>query len=124
MWIGQPNWCIHCKYYKPQRNSIVTWPYWWIEKTYFSPRARSYIYTSISKPHFSRQPNPEKGRVFKIRFFLHDFAAANARAELSCKLNAIKLAWIAETQPIMTIKAQKLLAQGKRSDTLGQRHVS
>ena len=44
-------------------------------------RVPIYIYTSISKPHFSRQPNPEKGRVFKIRFFLHDFAAANARAE-------------------------------------------
>ena len=32
------------------------------------------------------------GRVFKIHIFLHGFAAANARAELSCKPNTIKLA--------------------------------
>ena len=30
-------------------------------KTYFSPRARVPIYTSIFQLHFSRQPNPEKG---------------------------------------------------------------
>ena len=40
--------------------------------------------------------------------------------ELSCKPNAIKLAWIAEVPPIMhALKGQQHIAQGKRSDTLG-----
>ena len=64
--------------------------------------------------------------ISKSIFFLHSFAADNARAELSCKPNTIKLALIVEVPPIMHdgLKAQKRVAQGKRSDPLGQRQVS
>ena len=71
---------------------------------------------------------PRASGDFQIsKISLHDFEAIYhhilrqyARAELSRKPNAIKLAWIAEVQPITHgLKAQKRLAQGKRSDTLG-----
>ena len=71
------------------------------------------------KPYLCKVIRQNWLRFGKIRHFPHGFSTDNARPELSCKSNAIKLAWIAETQPIMHSKGQQRIAQGKRSDTLG-----